>query len=63
MNEYVGVTQIAKEMKMSRRYILDEIERGNLKATKGIGNSYVIAKSDFEAWRDNPKRGSRQKAE
>lgn len=62
MNEYLGVTQIAKAMNMNRSYIKAEILAGRLKAQK-VGNSYMIAKADFEAWRDSPKRGSRQKAE
>lgn len=62
MDMYFSVSDIAREMNMNRSYIKAEIAAGRLKAQK-IGNSYVITKTDFEVWRNSPKRGSRQKAE
>lgn len=55
---YLSVTEAAEMANVGRRYINDEIRAGRLFAAK-VGRQYQIEMSDFEKWRDNPRRGSR----
>lgn len=56
--ELLSVTDVAARAHVSRRYVLAEITAGRLQAQK-VGRQYVILFTDFAAWMDNPRRGSR----
>jgi excisionase family DNA binding protein len=59
------VTQAATRAACTRKYILNEIRDQRLPATP-VGNPkrpsmWLINEADFQAWLDNPLRGSRGK--
>lgn len=57
--DVLSVSQAAEAAGFNRSYIKFEIGHGRLRATKNATGGYEIASADFEAWLDNPKRGSR----
>lgn len=48
---YISTREAATELGMNRIFILDEIKRGNLLASKMSKKKYLIKKTDWEAYK------------
>jgi len=58
-DETFCVTDAAERAGVTRRFVQNEIDRGNLPAKKDEKGRYAIRVVDFQAWMANPRRGSR----
>ncbi len=58
-DETFCVTDAAVRAGVTRRFVQNEIVRGNLPAKKDAKGWYTIRVGDFQAWMANPRRGSR----
>jgi excisionase family DNA binding protein len=64
MKEYITVREVGKALDKSKDWVYRHIRAGNLKAIL-VGNQYIIAKEDFEAFKrfyeSQKKRKDREK--